>query len=469
MRLTRRHFCLSGAAAAAAAPALAQPAPPLLRPQPVAIPLELGRGDALGFGGLVPGPLLRLRHGAELAATLVNSLAEPIALHWQGVRIANALDGAAPLTGPPLAPGGRQEIRFTPPDPGLFAYRPSFAPTAAGQLDRGLTGLLIVDEPAPPPVDHDVVAVLDDWRIGADGALAGQPDPAAARGAGWIGSRVTVNGRPIPETLAGRPNARVRLRLCNAANARLFILSFVGVRPFVLAIDGQPCDPFEPVRQTIPVGPAARFDIAFDLPAAGAEAALIARGATPPGQPALPDQPVLRFVATGDPLPAREPTVLPLNTALPPMIRLQDAKRLDLVIEGGEAHSAGMGQALAMGHLPPAPARGAKPPPPWRFNGRVGEGLPDRPLFSVKRGTPVTLGLVNRTAFPQTMHVHGHVMRLLHPLDDGWEPYWRDSVIVPEGKTSRIAFLADNPGRWAIASTTPERQAAGLAAWFEVA
>lgn len=467
MPLTRRGFCLSAAAAAAPLPARAQAGPVLLGPKPVPLPPELGRGEALGFGGLVPGPLLRVKHGAELAATLVNTLAEPIALHWQGVRIVNALDGAAPLTQTPVAPGARQEIRFVPPDPGLYCYRPSFAPTAPGQLDRGLTGLLIVDEPAPPPVDHDAVAILDDWRIGEDGALAGAPEPAAARGPGWIGSRVTLNGRPIPDTLTGRPGARVRLRLYNAANARLFVLSFVGVTPSVLAIDGQPCDPFEPVRQTVPVGPGARFDIAFDLPAAGVEAALIARGATPPGLPALPDAPVLKLVAAGDPVPARPPTTLPLNPVLPPMIRLQDARRMDLVIEGGAPQPAGMGQALAMGYTPP-PAPGAKPPPPWKFNGRIGESLPDKPLFTVKRGTPVSLGFVNRTAFPQTLHAHGHVMRLLHPLDDGWEPYWRDSVIVPEGKTSRIAFLADNPGRWLIASTSPERQAAGLAAWFEV-
>jgi len=48
------------------------------------------------------------------------------------------------------------------------------------------------------------------------------------------------------------------------------------------------------------------------------------------------------------------------------------------------------------------------------------------------------------------MHVAWHAMRLLHDLDDGWEPYWRDAVLVPEGKTKHAAFVADNPGKWAI-------------------
>ena len=56
------------------------------------------------------------------------------------------------------------------------------------------------------------------------------------------------------------------------------------------------------------------------------------------------------------------------------------------------------------------------------------------------------------------MHVHGHAMRLLHDLDDGWEPYWRDAVLVPEGKTKHAAFVADNPGKSAIQS---HRRASG--------
>jgi FtsP/CotA-like multicopper oxidase with cupredoxin domain len=89
-------------------------------------------------------------------------------------------------------------------------------------------------------------------------------------------------------------------------------------------------------------------------------------------------------------------------------------------------------------------------------------------LFSVQRGTPVTLGFINKSLYPLDMHVHGHAMRLLHDLDDGWEPYWRDSVIVPELKTKHVAFVADNPGKWMIHGAIQEHLANGLASWFEV-
>ncbi len=55
----------------------------------------------------------------------------------------------------------------------------------------------------------------------------------------------------------------------------------------------------------------------------------------------------------------------------------------------------------------------------------------------------------------------GHVIELLDKLDDGWKPFWLDTVAAaPEGIT-RVAFVADNPGKWLIESQT-------AAAWFEV-
>jgi len=64
--------------------------------------------------------------------------------------------------------------------------------------------------------------------------------------------------------------------------------------------------------------------------------------------------------------------------------------------------------------------------------------------------------------------VHGHHMRLLHDLDDGWEPYWRDAVLIPERKSKHAAFVADNPGKWVIESLILDRNSTGLATWFEV-
>ena len=58
--------------------------------------------------------------------------------------------------------------------------------------------------------------------------------------------------------------------------------------------------------------------------------------------------------------------------------------------------------------------------------------------------------VANKTAAVQAIRLWGHVARLLHAMDDGWEPYWRDTFLIQPGRTAHIAFVADNPGKWPI-------------------
>ncbi|MGB8741256.1 MAG: multicopper oxidase domain-containing protein, partial [Xanthobacteraceae bacterium] len=48
------------------------------------------------------------------------------------------------------------------------------------------------------------------------------------------------------------------------------------------------------------------------------------------------------------------------------------------------------------------------------------------------------------------IHLHGHSFRLLDALDDGWKPFWLDTMPVAPGGKARIAFVADDPGKWLI-------------------
>ena len=63
--------------------------------------------------------------------------------------------------------------------------------------------------------------------------------------------------------------------------------------------------------------------------------------------------------------------------------------------------------------------------------------------------------------------MHGHHFRLLDALDDGWKPYWLDTLVVV-APVERIAFVADNPGKWLIESRMLDRTGGGSAAWFAV-
>jgi len=89
------------------------------------------------------------------------------------------------------------------------------------------------------------------------------------------------------------------------------------------------------------------------------------------------------------------------------------------------------------------------------------------PLFTVKRGRAVTLAIRNSSSHPHVMHLHGHSFRVLDRLDDGWKPFWMDTLVVGD-QIERIAFVADNPGKWLIECAALERQDGGMAVWFAV-
>ncbi|HEX3497240.1 MAG TPA: multicopper oxidase family protein [Methylocella sp.] len=403
------------------------------------------------YNGEVPGPLLRFKKDEEVKVRLVNKLGQPASLNWHGVRIVNAMDGVAGLTQEPVPPGGSFDYRFTPPDSGLYWYHPHALPFIGEQLDRGLYGVMIVDERDPPAADRDMLVVLADWKLDGKGQLASF-DAGADAGAGRIGPLVTLNSRAVPVAETLPPSSRLRLRVLSAVDTRLMLIAFNGVRPLILAVDGQPCEAFEPVRQMIPLGPGARFDVMLDLPGdAESDANVTLLGDNEP------DRVLLAFKTAGEKRSPLPPVAsLPQNPRLPSEIKLQASRKVDILIEA--IASMGTGPSSAVQNRPLY----------WKLNGKAVPGFAPAPLFSVKRGTPVTLGFVNHTAFVQQIHVHGHAMRLLHDLDDGWEPYWRDAVLVPEGKTKHVAFVADNPGKWVIECLMAGRQATGMATWFEV-
>lgn len=425
---------------------IAAPTKARLRPAPAP------ESEIWAFDGATPGPILKARQGETTRLLVENRTALPLSLHWHGLRGQSGMDGVGGFSQPPIAPGGSFAYELTPPDSGSYLYRSLLLGGSSEPAERGLSGFLIVEEESPPPVDLDLPVLIDDWLLGDDQAIRPFDAKAAENAAaGRLGSWLTANGKAPPQRVAVAPGARIRIRLANACNARITRLRFDGMKPFVIAVDSQPTENFEPVRGQLPFPPGTRYDLIFDMPEdAGATAMVTALIG--------PGVPLVRFVAEGQKKVQPAPiAMLKPNPALPAAVRLQDARRSEIVITGGAK---------------PAPDAkldldGLDLARPWLLNGGVGEAN-GKPLFSVKRGAPVVIGIDNKTAFPQPLHVHGHSFRLLHPLDDGWEPYFLDTVQIPEGRKLHIAFIADNPGRWLISSTVLERFDLGLWTWFEV-
>ena len=198
-----------------------------------------------------------------------------------------------------------------------------------------------------------------------------------------------------------------------------------------MAIDGQPAEPFLARDSRVGLGPGNRIDLFIDTTGdAGAVAPLLAALLTD----AKAERPIARLVYErgGAERVGRRSEPLPPNL-LPAHIDLRNSLKAELLLANGKA-------------LDPA----------------------GPPLFTVKRGRAVTLAIRNTGSHPHVMHLHGHSFRVLDRLDDGWKPYWLDTVTVGARETERIAFLADNPGKWMIHCHMLEHQETGMAAWFEV-
>lgn len=415
------------------------------------------------YDGMSPGPVLRVRQGEELAVKLVNNLPQPTTVHWHGIRIDNAMDGVAGLTQAPVPPGEGFDYRFRVPDAGTFWYHPHNR--SWEQVARGLYGLLIVDEKRKnQPFDQDIAVIADDWRLGEDGQIE---EASFGRMMDWshagrLGNTLTLNGQDqldIP-VVSGE---RHRLRLCNTCNARVLELRIEDHKVWLIAEDGQPVVPRALDDGYIRLSPGERADLVIDMdlmPGATAAITEVSRGQRLVAGRLMYHPTARRERAVPLPTP---PQPLPSNP-LPTELDLTSAMAVDLLMEGG-----------AMGNMVQATHKGETKDIrslvhqglAWSFNGTA--GMAEAPLFAAPLGRTVTIDLCNDTRWPHAMHLHGHHVRVIERNGRATGNYaWKDTVLVDPLENAKIAFVADNPGKWMIHCHMLEHQAAGMATWFTV-
>lgn len=248
-----------------------------LRAAPTQVQLFDGQVvDVWSYNGQVPGPVLRVRLGEEVEVRLQNDLPQPTTIHWHGVRVPNAMDGVPGITQDPIQPGESFTYRFVPKDAGTFWFHPHVR--GAEQVERGLYGVLIVDDAVSLPYSRDEVWVVDDWRMTPEGAI----DPNfvtrhdLAHDGRW-GQRVTVNG-DVAKEMVVRPGERIRLRLVNTSNARVYRPDFGGLVAQVIAVDGMYTSaPIAAVGFELAPGNRLDVDIVIPQDAAGSSFAVVDR------------------------------------------------------------------------------------------------------------------------------------------------------------------------------------------------
>ena len=414
----------------------------------IAQPITLNLGGLVvqtwGYGDSLPGPVLRAQAGDLLRVKVDNKLSTGTSVHWHGIALRNDMDGVPGITQDPIAAGKGFTYEFTAPDPGTYFYHPH----SGVQLDRGLYGALVIDDPAEPgKYDEEWIVVLDDWVDGTgrtpDEVLEGLRDAKGSAQDGHMSGKdmghmgesmqspllggagdidyphYLINGRTpgSPATLTAKPGQRVRIRIINAGSDTAFRLALGGHRMTVTHSDGFPVEPLS--TDALLIGMGERYDVvvtlrdgAFPLVASaegknGQAMAVVRTGAgRRPGPDVQPAELNRRVVLSTD-MTAAAQARLPKKKV---------DRQLDLALSGSMA------------------------PYRWTINGKM---FPDTAPLMVKQGERVRLRFQNRSMMFHPMHVHGHTFAL---ASGGAR---KDTVIVRPMQTVDVELEADNPGRWA--------------------
>jgi FtsP/CotA-like multicopper oxidase with cupredoxin domain len=325
-------------------------------------------------------------------------------------------------------------------------------------VPRGLYGALIVEEDKPVPVDREVVWVLSDFKLGVDNQQVEDFGKVTDFGSGGrLGNTIAINGKAAgaQQKLQLRPNERVRLRLVNAASARILSLDFAGHKPWVISHDGQGVKP-RPLTAPLVLGGGQRTDLILDGTAGSGEFAVWDRRdqGTRLATIAYQGSPV-RAKVLGAP-----PAIAPNRILEPDLAR---ATRHFLAFQGGVLGMPAIG--TVDGRPQDVKSIMERHGLSWTMNytAQHEHALMHEPLFHLRKGEHVVVKMLNHTEFEHPMHLHGHFFQVV-ALNGKLvaERLWRDTVMMAPRAEMDIAFVADNVGEWMLHCHILDHSAGGM-------
>lgn len=400
-------------------------------------------------------PGIRLRAHERFRVDLENQSGKQTLVHWHGQLPPWTQDGFPWPETPPLANGAVQSYDYTP-IPGTYWMHSHY-----GMQEQVLmTAPLIVEDEISLREDRqDIVLMLHDFTFRSpEQVLASltNSNAVSAQHAAMTGmmnmerrdapvmqmlgagtprmdlndvdfDAFLANDRTLtdPEVLRVDRGGRVRLRIINGASSSQFWIDLGALTGNVVAVDGHSVQPV--AGQHFPIAMAQRLDVLIDLPRTGAFPVLAQLEGSPRRTGIILATTGSRIRRVADQGPIAPPIDLSLETRLAATEPLR-ARPADLV------------RTILLG--------GSMKPYSWSMGGEMWPHI--TPLM-VKQGQRVEFELVNRTMMAHPIHLHGHSFQVV-AIDGRPIPgAVRDTVLVmPKAARVRIAFDADNPGRWAF-------------------
>ena len=435
--LTRRRFAqMAGMTSAAVAlgqmkmPAGQPTAPPIPANAPVAdFTLDIApylleaspkhRFPTVAYNGQVPGPLLRMKQGMEVSIDIHNHSEEADIVHWHGLFLPVAVDGAMEEGSPMIPPGASTRITFVP-DPAGFRWFHTHT-FAGNDLRKAQFGgehgfLLIEPQENPAPYDHEVFLALHDWggrmMTGADGSAMPVYDVS------------TVNGKMLGfgEPVRVKQGERVMLHVLNSSPTEVHWVALAGHHFQVLALDGNAV-PQPRTVEMLRLAPAERVSAIVEMNAPGVWVLGEVRKHVQAAGMGI----VVEYAGA---------------TGAPKWVQPED-----LVWDYARfAASAATGSAEAATDIPlvfDSKFEGHGNEERWTINGK---SYPDVESPALVEGKRYRLAMKNLSANDHPIHLHRHTFEITNVGGSALRGLMKDVLLIPAKATSSVEFTANHPG-----------------------
>jgi len=448
----------------------------------------------LAYNGSIPGPLIKVSQGAQVIVNFKNDMDMPTLLHSHGIRMDNRFDGSQ-TSQEPIGPGGSFAYTLKFPDAGMYWYHPHVREDFEQEL--GLYGNFLVvptDNDYWDSMNQEVPLILDDILIqdGSTGLTTGGTIELNKKEVdhtlmGRYGNVMLTNGQ-TDYVLSAKKGEVVRFYLTNVANARPFNFAIEGAKLKLVGADGGAYEQ-DQWEDSVIIGPSERAIVEVLFSTSGTFAI----------QNKTPDQTYTlgSVVVSSEPTSvsyAKEFAVLKTHSATVSSIdplrsyfdQAPDKKiSLSVTMSGAPAQM----QMSMSGHTMPdgtrMPARqglgdggggsmmmgasadgiewddvrmmsGAMSTTnnvKWTITDQDTGKINDDITWTLVKNHPVKIEIYND---PNSMHpmqhpIHFHGQQFLVLSINGitqTDLAWKDTVLVPSGKTIDILLYPTNPGTW---------------------
>lgn len=371
----------------------------------------------VGYNGIAPGPLLRMKEGKTVSVDVYNNSSFPELVHWHGLHVASDVDGSMEEGTPMVAPNGYKRYNITPTPSGTRWYHTH---TQARQdLKRasytGQFGFLYI-EPASEAgrYDQEKFLALREWEP----YLATMED----EGVDVAYKLFSINDRSLGygEPIRVKAGERVLLRILNASATVHRRIALAGHAFEVVALDGNAVATPKKV-EALELGPAERVDAVVEMNRPG----VWILGATDDHD---------RQAGMGVVIEYADQSGAPVWT--PP-----STERWDYTAFGATPATQPEVEEIVLTFE--KKFAGKHTPDRWAINGKQ---FPKTDPIRVRRNNAYRLVFDNRSDEAHPVHLHRHTFELRKVEGRETSGVFKDVVVVQPKTRLETYFVANNPG-----------------------